>query len=240
MALNHYMAVAQLAKVSGNPKDTIENVFHFQGDSGPSDAADYASISAALIAFYTATPTGATDNVGAFMARSMSRTSNGNKIVIYSQPLAALGADMGSPKDVVSWTLGNVSGTAVDFPDEVAAVISIHGDLTDIPETEANPAPPPTVIRPAARRRGRVYIGALNGACGALDGNSEVLIGATFHNILNGMAVDLMSAGSGSAPEWCVYSRAINLLFPVVGGFLNYDFDTQRRRGTNVGTRTSF
>ena|SRR6187431_192026 len=87
---------------------------------------------------------------------------------------------------------------------------------------------------PQARKRGRVYIGPLT---------SSILVSSTgrpvqsFIDILNGAAQELRDSAGTS---WVVYSRVDDIGYTVNNGWIDNEFDTQRRRGEGPTTRTVF
>lgn len=110
-------------------------------------------------------------------------------------------------------SLGGFGSTAM--PAEVAICTSFAA----APESGVNPA----------RRRGRVFLGPLaTGVSDASSGyarvDSAVVIGIA--NATEQLLADLIAA------QWwlCVWSRVDETLFPVTRGWVENDFDTQRRR----------
>lgn len=240
MAVHLYKAVVVLAAASGKPEDDINNTFYFDSDSaGPSVSDDVDDMQSWLNQFYNDTPSGLTLDLANFMGEQISRASNACSILYYAHPQGDPDGDWGSPVATRNWTL-DAAATGTPFPAEVAAVLSFHGDLTDVPETEANPSPPPALIRPASRRRGRVYIGPLQSASGGEDGTThEITPSTSFRNHLAGAAQELADHVFGVSTDaaWVVASKADGSVYPVVGGWVDYAFDTQRRRGQAAAAR---
>jgi hypothetical protein len=112
------------------------------------------------------------------------------------------------------------SGGGVPPPEECAIVASFHG------------APPVT-----PRRRGRIYIGPLGaGALSSVTATTpQQVIAAVRTQICSSMSA-LAAANVG----WSVYSPTADDLIPVVGGWCDNAFDTQRRRGMKATTRTTW
>lgn len=114
----------------------------------------------------------------------------------------------------------NGSGTAL--PAEVAVCTSMAAES-------------PAGARPA-RRRGRMYIGPLN------SGVVQVVAGyarpsATFQTLLANSTETFVENLAELDWQVCIWSRKDDTLFPVVRGWVNDEFDTQRRRGPEVTTR---
>lgn len=123
------------------------------------------------------------------------------------------------------YTMGSPTVTT-NLPAEVAAVVSFHASTN----VSMNPA----------RRRGRNYIGPLNtSASDPGDATTPAKLSTGFRAALVAYAGDLMAANvAPNAVEWCVYSRTEQNMFPVVGGWVDDAFDTQRRRGQPTNVRT--
>lgn len=234
-------AVVVMPRLTGVPEDEVVNDFYFV-DSGATDfeAADATTLTTALSNFYNDTHSPGTSDLNLYLSEALTRATNGCRIVYYAIDELDLGDPWGSPKFTRNWTLeGGVTGTP--FPSEVAAALSFHADLTDIPETAPNPTPPPAIIRPAARRRGRIFIGPLQSIAGEEDGTThENTPSAAFVNVLLGAAEYLGETTDTDTWTWCVYSGADTTMRPVVGGFVDDSWDTQRRRGSDTSTRFTF
>jgi hypothetical protein len=104
------------------------------------------------------------------------------------------------------------------MPLEVSACLSYHGSAEGVP---------------AARQRGRVYIGPLQ---------TQVLTVSSGvpEPIMLGELIDTLVtkgqnlAGNGALADdgwhWAVYSRVNELAYNITGGWVDNEFDTQRRR----------
>lgn len=140
--------------------------------------------------------------------------------------------ELGSPVDEQSST-HLIVGTAEPMPAEVALCLSFHGNLTDVPEEGAG------ATRPAARHRGRIYVGTFDRTCNeaATTTNRSRPTTAVRTNLL-AMANSLKAITNGV--EWCVHSHKNNAWYPVTGGWVDDAWDTQRRRGPAATARTAF
>lgn len=237
MALGVYKVIVQLAPFSGLPEDTIENVFHITSAGANTVAADVANIATALTSFYNDTNAPATKSISDYIGEQVSRAANACTFLTYYHDVVEIPANWGSPVGAPSWTLG-ASDAATELPAEVAVALSYHGDLTDVPETQANPTPPPNIIRPASRRRGRIFIGPLTTIALFSDPNTkDVIPDSVLRTTLAESAIDLGQDLAANSYLWCVASKADDALYPVVGGYVDYAFDTQRRRGTAPSNR---
>lgn len=234
-----YKTVVRLPYQSELPEDLAVNDFYFLGTNAGSDlATDVTSLTTRLLAFYNNIPTGQTKQISDYIGDQVLRTVNACSFSYYFSPdIAPPPTQWGSPDAVVNWTIGPDDNVGV-LPAEVAIVASFHGDLTDIPETAANPTPPPAIIRPASRRRGRIYLGPLNTAAGAQGGPNNDLLLSTVSAVVVAAMADLEADNDDL--QWVVYSPTGGELHQVVGGYVDNAFDTQRRRGSAATARFSW
>lgn len=93
---------------------------------------------------------------------------------------------------------------------------------------------------PIRNRRGRHYIGPLaqNAVTGAIPGfplptANPQLIGALL------AAAERITLDQVNV-TWCVWSRTNDALYPIDNGFVNNEFDTQRRRGVDESGRITW
>lgn len=229
------LITARLPRVGGAPEDDTLNDFAFLlADAGTPDVDDAFD---AVVSFYnTVQVIPDTDYaVAGWLAETVSRAANACRLDAYDLTGALGGGPHGSPFATRLWTLGaNAFGNPA-LPSEVAAVLSFHSDLDGIPERD--PGPPQT--RPAARRRGRVYIGPLDRQAADSAANTiPVTLRSGLVDTLNAAATLLAGAASAS---WSVWSRAGAAFYgPMVGGWVDDAFDTQRRRGEAATIRTTW
>lgn len=105
---------------------------------------------------------------------------------------------------------------ATSLPLEVALVNSFQGDkITSMPQS---------------RRRGRNYLGPFNTYAMSADaGLPRPLLDLIV--TMNAASKRLQEeAISDADAEWCVWSRTTDLFVPVTNGWVNNEWDTQRRR----------
>jgi len=122
-------------------------------------------------------------------------------------------------------TIALTLGTANALPDEVAICMSYHGTF------------PAGQVR--ARRRGRIYLGPLTLGISGTSVNSNRPSATAVSNIAT--AADTLLTASAAEPwNWVVYSPTGDSDTPVVGGWVDDAFDTQRRRGVRPLSRTLF
>jgi len=90
-----------------------------------------------------------------------------------------------------------------------------------------------------ARRRGRVYFGPLtDDAIGDTGRPSELLLTA-LSNATETLTNDL-AAIDDAVVGLSVYSRVNELAYPVIAGWVDNEFDTQRRRGLRATSRNTW
>lgn len=110
------------------------------------------------------------------------------------------------------------------LPTEVALVLSYRSD-----------AP---VGQNAARYRGRVYLGPL-GAVGADRPNNAIV--EQVRDAAAALYLESENSGVGTSEfTWEQYSQTNNAYNVVTGGFVDNEFDTQRRRGRAATNRITF
>lgn len=92
-----------------------------------------------------------------------------------------------------------------------------------------------------ARRRGRLYLGPFN------TGQQIASTSSTFPRPQPAMVTGVAAvaagwAALGTSPDnnMVIYSRAAGAFYNVTGGWVNDEFDTQRRRGVRESTRTTW
>lgn len=222
------LAQVRLKSMSGFPRDDVINDFVFaRADDFSAGEAD--TLQGDLEDFYNVNFPATGQPLAYYIGGQMSRAAGAAETNFYDITTHLAGTPHGSPLETRNWQLG-AQGGGSNLPEELAAVLSIHGDLTDVPERSGD-------TRPAARRRGRVYIGPLKTiAFGTAAGLERVRILQTLMDSLVQAADHLQN----EQPTWSVWSRAAAAVYPVTGGFVDDAPDIQRRRGQIAGTRTTW
>lgn len=115
------------------------------------------------------------------------------------------------------------------LPTEVACVLSFQGTRVS--------------GQSQARRRGRIYIGPL----ATTTADSSARPTGAFTTAVATAAKTLVDSGEpGGSTDWAIYSPTSSAIagipvgVQVVNGWIDNEFDTQRRRGRKATTRTSF
>lgn len=203
----------------GQPEDATTNTFHVNLSVTGMQGSGPATIAAALIAFYTATPPGQAAQIKGYMS------------TVHDFPNARLKmVDLDGPKPQYPFydqplDLG-VHRTGDSLPNELAVVASFQAA--------------PVAGIPRASLRNRIYIGPMNTAAMA-----QATAGPGVATPVTTVIVDAMRAlwdaldgvGGPDEPVWAINSkrRAIGTQGrPVVGGWCDNAWDTQRRRGVRA------
>jgi len=221
---------------SNLPRDRYINTFSFSKDSGEFTGPDFSHISQALTRFYGSPPSGDGDAIGAYLSRAI--MDEPDPVINFYDANA-----VGSPIGVGSILGYAPSGTAVSLPNEVALCLSFFADMTGAVEEGPVDISTGKKTRPKSRRRGRIYIGPLTAS--ALIGSTSTNPGRpdpTFTDIVRDAASRLMHDPDGDRPgtTWCIHSRRDDVFRPVIGGFVDDEFDTQRRRQPVSTSRLTF
>lgn len=94
---------------------------------------------------------------------------------------------------------------------------------------------------PAARARGRTYIGPLDASVVAADSlYGRSVIAPAVINTMVTAATEFLQAMKDNGVPLAIYSRADNAYRTINGGWVDNAFDTQRRRGPDPFQRSTF
>lgn len=128
------------------------------------------------------------------------------------------------PRAPVLTGQASLSPSGTPMPPEVALVLSFQADqASGVPQ---------------ARRRNRIYLPFLNTGAAGTDGRPS---SATVTDVVT--AADALLAASGPTTAdwvWVVYSPTDGLFEEVNNGWVDNEWDTQRRRGRKATSRTTF
>lgn len=210
---------------SGLPTDIYVQDWVFEQAAAltQADANQYASDLSAEFYNFGAGPQ---DRIATFMSPVVKRGANEVKVECYDISTHLDGSAHGSPAFVSTFTLGAAS-TASPIPSECAIVLSFHSDLVGVVEKSG-------ATRPGARHRGRVFLGPW-------DRNAVNDSGAGAFVDL-GLQANILAAASNFLSQvtetWVQWSRKDAVVRPVIAGFLDNAFDTQRSRGEPANGRT--
>lgn len=216
----------EMSAATGLPEDTVVNTWAFKHDIGLPSEADLLNLQAAVDGWYN-DMTGAVANTrpSYYISDYIPRTVT-HQMSFYS-------IEDGGPPLLTSEWLGPAAAGEPDssLPHECAAVLSFHADLFGIHEEVG-------ITRPRARRRGRIYLGPLTP--GASTGLAQATINPTLQQAMRVNANTMHDEALAADFTWCVNSRVDATLRPVVAGWTDNAFDTQRRRGMAATSRTAF
>lgn len=209
---------------TGLPEDAVVNDWAFRLIAGGAPSAgDLAAIAGVVGNFYRA-GAAAADRVGNYISDVI------NRAVTHEIQVFSISAG-GSPIYSEAWLGPVAAALGAPLPNEVAGVLSFHGDLTTVVE-EAG------ATRPRARRRGRVYIGPLIQS--AITNATPPPLAPAFTLAMRANATVMYDAAEAAGWRWSVWSRADDELYPVVAGWTDNAPDTQRRRGQDATLRNVF
>lgn len=211
--------VARFPYVTGLPRDAAVNTFNF---IGLDDAETMAAAAMPLVqAFYNTTPTGASNSIASRMSNVISRPDC--TTTVYEVNLAT--GELGEPIAEDGFTLAAIPSPVADLPLEVSVVASF--------------AATGGVGVAGARRRGRVFLGPFTAnisttVSGLPAPNASIrtpIVGASFDLATDSTAADIPLA---------VWSRADKGAYGVIRGWVDNEFDTQRRRQVDATARDSW
>lgn len=203
-----HLFTVSLESSTGLPQDDIVNTFYFEGSG-----ADPANVKDMLDDFYNSVPTGETASV----MQQFATDALGGDMTITGYDLS----DTPPRAPIYEATTSVISPSSTDMlPPEIALCLSYQAQ--------------PISGVPQARRRGRVYLGPFNVA---VDQNGRP--NAAARGIIAAAARDMLQASNTSVSwEWQQYSRTTGTGSPVVGGWVDNAWDSQRRRGWDATSRT--
>ncbi len=216
-----------LSRKSAIPRDQIVNSWHFGTPPGAVTGTMLANISTELTNFYV--------TLNPYLSQVISNDLAVHLIKHYLVTPGAPGAaddTTGSPLQTDSFTL-TPAPTKSPFPSEVAVCLSYRGNLTGIQEESGG-------FRPAARRRGRIYIGPLNESAYLMDPViKEPKVNPGFRTLLTQQANVLHDALDANGIAWGIYSRAGASFTDAESVYVDDAFDTIRSRGERATSRTT-
>lgn len=227
-----YRATVKLARRSGIVKDQAINVWHFEAtEIGTGSAAPIAN---ALAFFYSA------GSLPAYFAHTTDRTNT----TPHSVDISVVAPGGPGPGDdvrtksvhLLPFSMVSVGATAVPLPAEVAVALSFRGDIAG----QVEEAPDGT--RPASRRRGRIFLGPLNGSVVSQDSLGRAFVATEFRSVVNDAYQTMMIALNAASPTiyHVVYSPTAGSNARVSVLSMDDAFDTIRNRGEAATERTTW
>jgi hypothetical protein len=211
--MTHIKAQVVLPYYSALPEDVTSNTFHFFVPTTPATSAELGEIVNRLDAFYH----GFDDRLAAVISRT-----NGAEVRLYDMA----DPEPRQPLDPPWGFLIDAAAGGTNLPNELSLVLSFHSAFVS--------------GVPNARRRGRVYLGPFTstqsdpGSNTAFSRPSATLVSAV------AAAAPLLNTQIAEPLDWAQYSPTNDALLPVVGGWVDNEWDIQRRRGVTATARTTF
>lgn len=203
---------------SNLPGDVAVNTFHFRADTGDTPTAVGNSIRSLLTNFYNATHVSQTLDIANYLGTVISRSANAIGLKLYdltdTQPRLPF---YNSP-----FTLDS-PGVTTSLPNEVALCMSYRSTyLSGVPQASC---------------RGRVYLGPLTTSTSQSGANLPATVLTLFAGNVRWAGSKLQADSQASITPWVVWSRKLQRMDDVVAGWVDNEFDTQRRRGEDATTR---
>jgi hypothetical protein len=206
-------AQVRLPYFTNLPEDVATNTMYFITAGVPATEGELDDIAARIGSFYAAFD----ENIAAIVSRSVDAV----EIRMY---------DMADPEPRVPVRTDNFQlaapAGATNLPLEVSCVISFHAAF----ESGV----------PNARRRGRFYIGPLTSA--SANFGSATVMPAPHADLITKLVAGAVLLGTDvtEVVTWAQYSPTLGIASPVQGGWVDNEFDTQRRRQARSSARTTF
>lgn len=232
--MSRYIAQVARLSVTGLPGDEAENVFHFNSaTTGAGTVTEATAIVTALAAFYSTDHSGVGDPVlAAYLSPAWSETTI---VKIYDED------DTSKPKPILHQGNFTMAFSSDPIPENVALCMSYRSTSN------------------APRHRGRIYIGPLSSLAMDAAGTTQdapltesrpsvnfqtVLAksGAFLRGTLSGGVIWCVRSGLG-AGSWSAKTKTgtkVVTYEPVQAGWVDNEWDTQRRRRIKASTRTVF
>lgn len=234
----HLKIVAELPFVGGLTRDLAVNDFHFYVNDFADEAAVFTDIKDRVFDFFTVSEVGGALTISDYLSGHIDRANCRFKLYVYT------GLTSGEPVGEQGFVLPELTTGTYNMPDEVAVCTSYsgHGNATN------------TAILTRKRRTGRLYLGPLNsGVTDGATGTNNPNITDTAQLTIATRTVELakkswvISGGVVTGPQnaqWSVWSRtsgaADSSLTPIYSGWVDNEYDTQRRRGQDASHREAW
>jgi hypothetical protein len=219
-----YKATSIFHYESNLPGDEAQNTFWLEDTyvAPVMDPFHMTYVINAVIDFYNVNHGPEVRSVGEYLADFVVRATPQLRVV---QVNPVTGLEVGEPY-LHEWSLSGVpiQTEVPQMPAETALCLSFGGQGA----------------LPEARRKGRIYIGPLSGVAIGSEGEGRY---SRPHPVLiqtvRLAAQELLNAEPGpDSLSWVVYSRAAGATTDVQGGWIDNEWDTQRRRGRDATVRT--
>lgn len=210
-----------LQYISEIPRDVSMTTWAFRSEATDPTVTQFNELRDAVASVFNGQE-GANNPLSTYISGVVSRNSQSARFKAYRQ---SGGGASGPPEYESGWTLGGLgSGSPTAMPLECAIVMSFQGD--------------PITGGVQARRRGRVYLGPWTSTALGSTSNDATISQSMIDRVAASGARLLNWSDSSSNWTWCVWSRTTGLFVPVTNGWINNEWDTQRRREKEATART--
>lgn len=221
------LAVVTINKRSDIPKDAVQNQFAFSFAGTPGES-DFTTLTTYISSFYDE----CTGPSSSWLAACIATGTAAHDIEYFDLTGHLDGSPHGVPIITQHFTITN-SNTTFSLPNEVAVCLSFRAAYGSDVEFGGGGT------RPRSSDRGRVFIGPLGDVSLPATSTKEARVWEDFREAVVAGAEVLIDAAADDW-TWCVWSRTDEALKPVVAGWVDDAFDTQRRRGVEPTERTTF
>lgn len=248
--MSNILTVITFQSRTGLPADEVQNSWAFTTGT-PHTPADMTLIRTTVKNFYDAIAPGNAKRVDEFMSAEITRGGTVTAIKSYDVTTTLGGEPHGFPFDTEFFGLTGVADNAISLPQQDAVVMSLRGNSSSLPPPAAEAVPSddravdegaplthPGFSRPLERLTGRLYLGPWSSdALAAVTGVAKINDGLrnTIVNAAKQVLIEL-----GSAIVWSIWSRAQRAFVPVLEGWIDDRWDSQRRREPKALNRVFF
>lgn len=215
-------ATVKLPYTGGLSRDVAENTFSFSCNDGFNSTAQTAIVNRLKDFYNTAALGGASHSISYYISPLVSRASLACSIVM-AETNVTTGVQVGDSVEA-TWTIGGAENSATSLPLECAVCVSYSGD-------------PDGGFLPKGQRRGRIFLGPLTNT--TLNAATDPSVATTFRNEAAAAAAALAGSADTTA-AWVIWSRVANAVTGISRGYIDNEFDTQRRRGNDATSRTTW
>ncbi len=231
------MANQVLVRVSmgrTTPVDYIRPTFDFCFYHAGGGAVDPAAAAAKCVGFISQHQSGQAFAVVQYFSKAITRLQNAHQVHVYDITGKLDGKTPTGPpiySTVFGATMANSTGSPDPMPDECAVVMSLNmGPIPGVPEFAKDPLSGKET-RPAARLRGRIFLGPL--CMNAISpGTPDPVVNAAFQTDIIAGAQGALGVGTWlDSIVWAVWSRSNASLTDVTRVCVDNLFDIRNRRG---------
>lgn len=226
-----YRIVVTWHKKSGIEVDSVMNTFHYEGPASPTDPQFSLWITNYYNWLHNAAPfTGFAP--AQYLSEALAVGANAFTVEFFRLPASP--GNTGSPLRTFTQSWADPFGVAAPLPNEVAMCLTFQSFVTgSLPEEG------PGNIRPAARRRNRIYIGPLNVQAISPHGTTKepLVSDGCSGSFVYGYQESMVTQQQASGWTPVCFSKANWDAHRPLVVWADNAFDTQRRRGDSPTAR---